>query len=160
MSYYLDVPHHSYVYSALKSTTRRRIRFFPFKYFGQYIELFRTEIKQWKNSTSYDNKGTNISIKPANPASFFNQDMAKDSVLLCKEDDLQIFSEILFKNSQDMVVFIKLPSYQEKGYKIFFNQLENRLEGVPLTYFLDYTGELPSKANWFDDLLVNLDGAT
>lgn len=160
MSYYLDVPHHSTVFSALKFTTRRRIRFFPFKYFGQYIELFRTGIKQWKNSTSYDNKGTNISIKPPNPASFFNQDMAKDSVLLCKEDDLQILSEILLKNSQDMVVFIKLPSYQEKGYKIFFNQLEHRLEGVAFTYFLDYTGELSNKSNWNDHLHLNLDGAT
>jgi len=160
MSYYLNVPHHSSVYSALKFNTRRRIRFFPFKYFGQYIELFRTGIKHWKNSTTYDNKGTNISIKPPNPASFFNQNMAKDSVLLCKEGDLQMLSDILQKNNQDMVVFIKLPSYQEKGYKIFFNQLEERLEGMPLTYFLDYTGELSNKSNWNDHLHLNLDGAT
>ena len=160
ISYYLNVPHHSSVYSALKFNTRRRIRFFPFKYFGQYIELFRTGIKQWKNSTTYDYKGTNISIKPPNPASFFNQNMAKDSVLLCKEDDLQMLSDILQKNNQDMVVFIKLPSYQEKGYKIFFNQLEKRLKGMPLTYFLDYTGELSNKSNWNDHLHLNLDGAT
>ena len=160
MSYYLNVPHHSSVYSALKFNTRRRIRFFPFKYFGQYIELFRTGIKHWKNSTSYDNKGTNISIKPPNPESFFNHDMAKDSVLLCKEDDLQILSEILLKNNLDMVVFIKLPSYQEKGYKIFFNVLEEQLEGVPFTYFLDYTCELSNKSNWNDHLHLNLDGAT
>ncbi len=86
--------------------------------------------------------------------------MAKDSALHCKEVDLQILSEILSKNSQDMVVFIKLPSYQEKGYKIFFNELEDRLGGVPLTYFLDYTGEFSNKSNWNDHLHLNLGGAT
>ena len=157
-SYYLKIPRTSFLFNSLKTSEQRSIGYFPFKFFGRYIELFRTGIKKWYNITSYEYKGTSISVKIPNAEMFEASSFTKDAALICNKKDIEFLKSHLSHN-EDIIVFLKLPSYNESGKESFFKEFKPHLNGLPNTFFMDYTGTFQDRAYWYDHVHFNLEGA-
>lgn len=158
-AYYLKVPRETSVFKSLDPKKQRAVGYFPFQFFGRYIELFRTGIKHWYNITAYEHQGTVISIKKPNPGMFYAREFVKDSTLICKQEDLLELKKDLTDQSEDVVIFLKLPSLLEAGDPVFFDDFKPVFEDVSNVHFMDYTGALQDSMYWYDHVHFNLLGA-
>lgn len=157
-SYYLKIPRSSFLFNSLSRSDQRSIGYFPFKFFGRYIELFRTGIKRWYNITSYEYKGTSISVKTPNAEMFGASSFTKDAALICDEAKITFLKTHLSHN-EDIIVFLKLPSYNESGKESFFKDFKPQLKELPNIFFMDYTGTFQDRKYWYDHVHFNLEGA-
>jgi hypothetical protein len=156
---YFNIPHESAVFRNLEPSLKRSIGYFPFKYFGSYLELFRTAIKEWINVTSYQFKGTQISIKSNIEGMFYAREFAKDSLLNCNGPGGNHLLRILNNQTEDQIVFVKIPTYQGQLSDPFFKHLSPLIqEGAPV-HFIDHSNILQEQELWYDHVHFTLKGA-
>jgi hypothetical protein len=156
---FLYLPKESAVFQNLDPSIRRSIGYFPFNYFGSYLELFRTGIKEWVNITSYQSKGTHISTKKNIEGMFYARSFAKDSILRCSGAAAEHLISLFNLPSNDQIVFIKTPTYGGQLQESFFRDLQPLLADHPNIHFLDHSNRLQRKELWYDHVHFTLEGA-
>jgi len=157
---FLNIPHESAVFKSLDPEIGRSVGYFPFKYFGSYLELFRTGIKEWINLTSYQYKGTNISVKSNINGMFFAREFAKDSVLDCSGPQGNRLVSLLNRQTEDQIVFIKIPTYGGRLEAPFFADLMPLIQEDSPVFFIDHSHFLQHKELWYDHVHFTLKGAS
>lgn len=158
-TYFINIPHDSRLFSSISPEIRRSIGYFPFKYFGTYIELFRSGIKEWINITAYRDKGSHISVKSNLPGMFYARSFRKDTALTAGNDEIRELRRILESNAQDQVVFLKIPSYNEQNDTLFFSQFEPAFTDIPRITFMDHSAIMQDSSLWYDHAHFNIQGA-
>ena len=156
---YFNVPHESAVFRNLEPSLKRSIAYFPFKYFGSYLELFRTGIKEWINVTSYQFKGTQISIKSNIEGMFYARPFAKDSVLNCSGPAGNHLLRILNDQTEDQIVFVRIPTFNGQLSEPFFKHLSPLIQKDAPVQFIDHSNILQEQRLWYDHVHFTLEGA-
>lgn len=156
---YFNIPKESAVFRNLEPSLKRSIGYFPFKYFGSYLELFRTAIKEWFNVTSYQFKGTQISIKSNIDGMFYARPFAKDSVLNCSGPAGDHLLHILNNQTEDQIVFVRIPTYDGHLSEPFFKHLLLLKQKDAQVHFIDHSKVLQERELWYDHVHFTLKGA-
>lgn len=157
-NFYIEVPHKTHLFSALREEQPRKLSSFPFNYYGRLIELTRTGIKEWFSPTAYTQQGTVIPTKQINEGFFWKREFKKEGQIAYRPEDIEQLKNI-FEGSEDTYVFVKVPSYGERQDRNFFENISKEFQALPNTFFMDFSGTLQVKRLFVDHAHLSLEGA-